>query len=154
MTTARTETVEFEAVGLDRKAVAGRHFFLKTFDVAVFELHNLSAAGADEVVVVTFMGDIVVLGLGAEVPGLCQAGFAEEIERTVNRRQSQMGIFSRKLVVHRFRRDVFLLKKGIENQFTLAGELQLMLPEMLFQHPDLLQMLGHSAGHTSSRGGH
>jgi len=62
-----------------------------------------------------------------------------------------MGIFSRKLVVHRFSRDVFLFKKGIENQFTLAGELQLMLPEMLFQHPYLLRMLGHSAGHTSSR---
>ncbi len=88
MTAARTEPVEFKAVGLNRKAVTGGHLFLKTLDVAVFEFHNLSAAGADEVVVVTFMGHIVVLGLGAEVPGLCQAGFAEEIKRTVNRRQS------------------------------------------------------------------
>ncbi len=65
-----------------------------------------------------------------------------------------MGIFSRKLVVHRFRRDVFLFEKGIENQFTLARELQLVLPEMLFQHPYLLRMLGHSAGPASCRGRH
>ena len=88
MMAARTETVQFKAVGLNREAVTGSHLFLKTLDVAVFEFHDLSAAGADEVVMVTFMRDIVVLGLGAEVPGLCQAGFAEEIERTVNRRQT------------------------------------------------------------------
>jgi len=88
MTTARTEAVEFETVGLDCEAVEGGHFFLKTLDVAVFEFYNFSAAGADEMVVVTFMGHVVVLGLGAEVSGLCQASFAEEIERTVNRRQS------------------------------------------------------------------
>lgn len=143
MTTARTEAVEFEAMSLDRKAVTGSDFFLKTLDVAVFKLHNLSAAGANEVVVMTLMGDIVVLGLSAEVPGLCQTGFAKEIERAVNRRQSQMRIFSRKLVVHLFRRDVFLLEKGIEDQFTLAGKLQLMLSEMLFQPLHFFRMLGH-----------
>jgi hypothetical protein len=154
MTAARTEPVEFKTVGLNRKAVTGGHLFLETLDVAVFEFHNLSAAGADEVVVMTFMGHIVVLGLGAEVTGLCQAGFAEEIKRTVNRRQSQMGIFSRKLVVHRFRRDVLLFEKGIENHFTLARELQLVLAEMLFQHPYLLRVLRHSTGPASCRGGH
>ena len=143
MTAARTEAVEFEAVCLDRKAVVGGNFFLEALDVAVFKLHDLSAVGANEVVVVAFVGDIVVLGLGSEVPGLCQAGFAKEIERTVNRRQSQMRIFSRKLVVHLFRRDVFLLEEGVEDQFTLAGELQLMSAEVLFQHPNLFRILGH-----------
>jgi hypothetical protein len=143
MTAARAETVKFEAVGLDRKAVTGSNLFLKALDVAVFELHDLSAAGANEVVVVTFVGDVVVLGLGAEVPGLGQAGFAKEIERPINCRQSQMRIFSRQLMIHLLRRDVLLLEKRIEDQFALAGELQLMLPEVLFQHLHLFRMSGH-----------
>ena len=143
MTAARTEAVEFEAVSLDRKAVAGGDFFLEALNVAVFKLHDLSAVGANKVVVMALVGNIVVLGLGAKVPGLCQTGFAKKIERAVNRRQSQMRIFSRKLVVHLFRRDVFLLEKGIEDQFTLSGKLQLMLSEMLFQPLHLFRMLGH-----------
>jgi hypothetical protein len=148
MTTARTEAVEFEAVGLDGEAVSGGHLFLKAFDVAVFELHNFSAVGADEVIVVAFMGDVVVLGLCAEVPGLCQAGFAKEIKRAVDRRQPQMRIFFRQLVIHLLRGDVLLLEKGIKNQLALAGAFQLMFPKMLFQSRNFFLMLRHGASLT------
>jgi len=140
MTAAGAESVKLEAVGLDDKAVSGGHLFLKTLDVAVLELHNLSAAGANEVIVVAFVRDVVVLRLSAEVPGLSQTRFAEEVQRAVNGRQSQVWIFASQLVVHRFSRDVLLLEKCVEDQFTLACELQLVLPEVLLQDPHFLGM--------------
>ena len=143
MTAARTEAVKFETVGLDGEAVAGRDLFLETLNIAILELHDLSAIGANEVVVVSLVGNIVVLGLCAEVSGLCQSGFAKEIECTVNRCQAQMRIFSSKLVVHLFCRDVLLFEKSIEDQFTLASEFQLMLSEVFFQHLHLFIMFTH-----------
>jgi len=148
MTTARTEAVEFQTVSFDGEAVASGDFLLKTFNVAVFKLHDLSAVCADEMVVMAFMGDIVVLGLRAEVPGLCQAGFAKEIERAVDRCQPQMWIFLRQLVIHLLSGDVLLLEKGIKNQLALAGAFQLMFPEMLFQSRNFFLMLRHGTNLT------
>lgn len=148
MTTARTEAVEFQTVSFDGEAVASGDFLLKTFNVAVFKLHDLSAVCADEMVVMAFMGDIVVLGLRAEVPGLCQAGLAKEIECAVDRCQPQMRIFFRQLVIHRLSGDVLLLEKGIKNQLALAGAFQLMFPEMLFQSRNFFLMLRHGANLT------
>ena len=144
MTTTRTDTVEFEAMGLDGKAVAGGHFFLKFLDLAVFKLHDLSAVGADQVVVMAFVGDIVVLGLGAEVPGLRQARFAKEVERAVDRCEAQVRIFFGQLVIHLFRGDVFLLEESIEDELTLTRDLKLVFGEMLFQHLHLFGVFWHS----------
>lgn len=146
--TARTEAVEFQTVSFDGEAVASGDFLLQTFNVAVFKLHDLSAVCADEMVVMAFMGDIVVLGLRAEVPGLCQAGLAKEIECAVDRCQPQMRIFFRQLVIHRLSGDVLLLEKGIKNQLALAGAFQLMFPEMLFQSRNFFLMLRHGANLT------
>ena len=63
MTAARAETVEFEAVSLDGKAVSGGDFFLQLLDLAIFKLHDLPATGADEVVVVSFVRHVIVLSL-------------------------------------------------------------------------------------------
>ncbi len=154
MTAMGTEAVEFEAVSLDYKAVAGGDFLLKPLDVTIFELHDLSAVGADEVVVVAFVRDIVVLGLRAEMPGLRQAGFTKEIERAVDRRQTQMRIFSRQLMVHFFSGDVFLLQECVEDQLALAGEFQLMFPQVFLQHRHFFCMFGHGASPSSSGGSH
>lgn len=94
MTAAGTEAIEFKTMGFNREAVLGGYFFLKAFDVAVFEFHDLPAVRADEVVVVTFMRDVVVLGLRAEVSGLRQTGLAKEIEGTINRCQPEVGVFA------------------------------------------------------------
>lgn len=115
MAAARAKSIEFEAVSLDGKTVPRCHFFLKTLDVAVFELHDLSTACANEMVMMALMRHIIVLGLSTEVPGLCQTRFAEEVERAVNGRESQVRVFARQLMVHLFSRDVFLLQKGIED---------------------------------------
>jgi len=84
MAAARTEAVKLKSVGFDDKSVLGGYFLLEALNVAVLKLHDLSAIGANKVVVVAFVGDIVVLGLGAEVAGLCEAGIAEQIERPID----------------------------------------------------------------------
>lgn len=113
MTTAGAKAVKLQAVGLNGKAVARGDFFLETLNVAILKLHDLSAAGANQVIVMALMGDIVILGLCAEVPGLGQAGFAKKVERAVDRCKSEMRILLRKLVVHLLGRNVFLLEKGV-----------------------------------------
>lgn len=74
MTAARTESVELEAVGLNGKPVAGSDFFLEFFDFTILKLDDFAAAGANEVIVMTLMRDIIVLGLRAEVSGLGKPG--------------------------------------------------------------------------------
>ena len=63
MTAARAEAVELKSVGLDGKSVPGGDFFLKLFNFAVFKFDDLAATGADEVIVVALMGDVIVLRL-------------------------------------------------------------------------------------------
>ena len=88
MTAGRTETVELKAVVLDRKSILGSYFLLEPLNLLILEFDDLLAAGADEVIVVALVRDVVVLRLRAEVPGLCEAGIAEQIERPVDCRKS------------------------------------------------------------------
>jgi hypothetical protein len=141
MTAARTEAVELKSVGLDGKSVPGGHFFLESLNVAIFKLHDLAAVGADEMIVVALVRDVVVLGLGAEVPGLREAGIAEQIERPVDCRESKVRIGLSQLMIHGLRGNVLLPEEGAQNQFTLAGELELMLAQVLSQGLHFFHML-------------
>lgn len=143
MTTARAESVELEAVSLDGKPVPRCHFFLKTLNIAILEFHYFPTACANQMIMMALMRHIVVLGLRTEVPGLGQTRVAEEIERAVNGREAQVRIFARQLVVHRFGRDVFLLQKGIEDQFTLPRKFELVLSKVLLQDPHFFDMFRH-----------
>ncbi len=143
MTAARTETVEFQTMGLDGKAITCGDLFLQAFDLTILELNNLAAAGADEVVVMTLMGDVVVLGLRTEVAGLGQPGVAEEIQSTIDRGEAEVWVLLGELVVHRLGRDVFLFQEGTQDQLALAGQLQLMFFEVLLEHLHLLGGLIH-----------
>ncbi len=128
MTAAGAESVEFKPVGGNGKAVLGRDFLLKAFDIAVFKLHDLATAGADEVVVMALMGHVVILGLCSKVSGLSQSCFAEQVEGPIDGCEPKMGIFACQLVIHGLSRDVFLFQKGVEDQLTLARELELVPP--------------------------
>ena len=141
MTAARTEAVELKPVGLDGKSVPGGHLFLEPLNVAVFKLHDLSTVGANKVVVVALVGDIVVLGLSAEVAGLCEAGIAEQIERPVDCREPKVRIGLRQLVIHGLRGNVLLPEERVQNQFTLARDLELMLVQVLLQELHFFHML-------------
>ena len=95
MTAASTEAVEFKAVSGNSEAVSGRDFLLELFDLAVFKLHDLAAVGANQMVVMTLVGNVVILRLRAKVPSLCQPSFAKQVERTVDGGESQMRVFLR-----------------------------------------------------------
>jgi len=140
MTAARTEPVELKSVGFDGKSIPGGHFFLEPLNFFIFELHDLLAAGADEVIVVAFVRHIVVFRLRAEVPGLGEAGIAEQIERPVDSREAEMRVGLGQLVIHGLSGNVFLPKEGVQNQLALASELELMLTQVLLQRLHFFHM--------------
>jgi hypothetical protein len=143
MTAASAEAVEFEAVSGNGEAVPGGDFLLKLFDLAVFKLHDLAAVGANQMIVMTLVGNVVILRLRAEMPGLCQTCFAKKVEGAVDGCEPQVRVFLRQLVVHCFGGDVLLLEEGVENEFTLTRVLQLVLAEVRFQRLHLFHMFGH-----------
>ena len=145
MAAARTETVQLQPVGLDHKAVLGRDLFLQSFNLAILEFYYGSTAGADEMVVMALMRDIIVLRLGAEVAGLGNARFAEEVQRAVNGGESEVGIFLRQLMIHRLGCDVFLSQECRQDQFALTSQLQLMLGQVLAKHVHFFESLAHGA---------
>ncbi len=144
MTAASAEAVEFKAVSRNGEAVPGGDFLLKLFDIAVFKFHDLAAVGADQMVVVAFVGDVVVLRLRAEMSGLRQTCFAKQVERTVDGGQPQVRVFLRQLVIHLFGGNVFLLEECVKNELALARALQLVFAEMRFQRFFLFRVFGHS----------
>ena len=115
MTAAGAESVEFEPVGGNRKAVLSRDFFLEAFDITVFKFHDLAAACADEVVMMALVGHVVVLGLCSKVSRLSESSFAEEVEGPVDGCEPKMRILAGQLVVHFLSRDVLLFQKGVED---------------------------------------
>jgi len=77
------------------------------------------------------------------VPGLGETCFTKEIECAVNGCQPEVRIFPCQLVVHLLSRDMFLFQKCVEDQFSLASKLQLMLSEMLFEDSHFFGMFRH-----------
>lgn len=130
-------------MGLNDKAILCGDFFLEPFDLAIFELHNGAATRADQMVMMTFVGDVVVLRLGAEVASLGNSGFAKQIQRAIDGSEAKMRIFLRELMVHSFRRDMFLSQECGEDQFALASQLQLMLGQMLAEYVHLFESFAH-----------
>ena len=64
-----------------------RHFFLKFLDLGIFKLHDGSAAGANEVVVVTGLPDGLIAGDAiSKVVRLGEPTLREEPQRSVNGR--------------------------------------------------------------------
>lgn len=143
MAAACAEAVQFQSVSLDHKAVFCRDLFLESFDLTILKFYNGAATGTDKMVVMTFVRDVVVLRLGAEVPGLRNAGFAKEIQRAVDRGKTKMRVFLCELMIHGLGRHVFLSKKGRQDQLALAGQLQLMLGQVLAKHLHFFEGFAH-----------
>jgi len=134
MTAAGAETVEFEAVSLNCKAVPSGDFLLQLFDLTILKFDDFSATRADEVIVMSLVSHVIVLCLRTEMPRLCDAGVAKQVQGPIDRGQTQMGVRLGELMVHGLRGDVFLPKKSGEDQFPLAGEFQLMFSEVFLQN--------------------
>lgn len=122
MSAAGAHAVEFQLMGLDGEAISAGDLFLKSFDVFILEFHDLPAGGADEVIVVSLVGHVIILGLRAEVASLGQSYFAKEIERPVNCGKTDMWVFFRKLPIHLFRGDVLILQEHVQNVLALSRE--------------------------------
>ena len=117
-------------MGLDSEAIAGGDFLLELFDFAVFKLDDLAATGANQVIVVALVRDIVVLGLRAEVPSLGKSRVAKKIQGPIDGGQPEMRISLSELMVHGFGGNMFLTEKRREDEFTLTCEFQLVFPKM------------------------
>ena len=154
MTAAGTEAVEFEAVSLNGKAVSSGDLFLQFFNLTVFKFDDLTATGADKVIVVPFVGDVIVLRLRAEMPRLGDARVAKQVQRPINGGQPKMRIRLCELVVHGLGRDVFLTKKRRQDQFPLPGEFQLMLAQMFLKDIHLFCKFTGCHLDVSPTGGH
>lgn len=145
MAAARAEAVQFQSMGLNDKAILGGDFFLQSFDFAILELDNGAATRADQMVVVAFVGDVVVLRLGAEVSSLGYSCLAKQIQGAIDGGEAKVRILLRELVVHGFSRHVLLSQERRQDQFALASQLQLMLGQMLAKHIHLFQGFAHGA---------
>jgi hypothetical protein len=154
MTAAGTETVEFKAVSLDGKAVAGGDFLLQLFDLAIFEFHDLPAARTDEVIVMALVGDVVVLRLRAEVSRLGDARITKEIQRAIDGGQSEMRIRLRELMIHGLGGDVLLPEKCGQDEFSLTGKFQLVFAEVLLEDIHLFREFADRHISTPPTGGH
>ena len=104
---------------LDGEAISAGDIFLKAFYVFILEFHDFPAGGANEMIVMSLVGYVVILSLRAEVPSLGQSDFAKEIERPVNRGQTDVRIFLRELPVHLLRSDVLILQEHVKNVLAL-----------------------------------
>ena len=88
MTAPRAKAVEFEAVGLDRKAVPSGDFLLQLFNFTVLKLDDFSATRANEMIVMSLVSHVIILRLRTEMPRLCDAGVAEQVQRPIDRGQT------------------------------------------------------------------
>ena len=105
---------------LNHETVLPGHFLLQPFNFTILEFDDGSATGTNEVVVVAFVRDVVVLRLGTEMSCLGNPGFAEQVQGTIDGGQSQVGVLFGELVVHRLRRDMFLSQERCKNQLALT----------------------------------
>lgn len=63
MAAVDAEAVQLKSMGLNYEAVFRGDLFLQSLNFTVFELHDLSAAGTNKVIVMTLVGNIIVLRL-------------------------------------------------------------------------------------------
>ncbi len=146
MAAGRAETVELQFVGRNRKAILRGNFLLQAFNVAVFEFDDFAAVRTNEMIMVTFVGNIIVLRLSSKMPGLGKARLAEQVHGAVNRGQPDVVTFLGQQKMHLVRSDVLHLQKGAEDDFALLGELELVFGEVIFERADFFERFIHSNG--------
>ena len=132
-------------MGLNDEAILGGDFLLEPFDFAVLELHDGAAPRTDQMVVMAFVGDVVVLRLSPEVSCLGNSRLAKQVQGAIDGGEAKMRIFLRELMVHGFSRHVFLSQERRQDQFPLTSQLQLMLGQMLAKHIHLFESFAHGA---------
>lgn len=93
----------------------------------------------------SLMRHIVVQGLSSEVAGLSESNFTEKVQRSVNGRQSDVGVLFGQQAIHLLRRDVFHLEEHAQNMLALTRKFELMLRQVLFEQAHFFQIFAHPA---------
>lgn len=92
LTALRTDAVKFEYVRREEEAEAKRHFFLKALDFDVFELDDLAARRASEVIVVIARGPFVTCRHAAHADFGDEACVGERAKKSIDRGEPDFGI--------------------------------------------------------------
>src|SRR5664280_3291389 len=94
------DSIQLKLVSLDQEAVTAGHIGLELFNGLVLELDNGPAAGADQVVVVLPLGNVLVARLAvAELDFAGNPRFGEELQGAVDRRIADPRVFGPKLQI-------------------------------------------------------
>ena len=133
-----TLPVQLKLVCGDVEFMLACDFFLQFFDITILELDDFSTLCAYHMVVMSLMGDVVVVCLGSKMSLLCQSTFAKQIECAVDGCQADMRFQLRQLMIDLLGGNMFRLQKSLENNLALAGDPKLVIGEMFPQDSHLV----------------
>lgn len=131
------------AVSLERKPLFIRDIVLGGLDFFGFEFHDLPATGTNKVVVMLTVRLVTRQSI-IKVPFICQARIDEKLHRSIDRGISNSGVVLTNDTVELLAREMtILVKENLQDDFPLAGSLELVLLKM-FGEDSLLQFMGHN----------
>ena len=110
---------------LESKREPAGDLFLKRLDLAVLELCDLPAVGANYVIVMAFAGRVLEEGTSlTELSLVSEAGFLEEFEGPIDRDEADSMVSAAHAAVEGLSADVRVRgKEGPRDQLALAGGL-------------------------------
>ena len=136
--------VELMAVAQDAETVALRDLVLRPLDHRALEFDDLSAAHADEMVVVLVL-DFVAGDAVFEMALARQTRVAQQLHRPVHGRVTDGRVCTANVLVDLFAGDVpGRLDEHLEDRLALLGVLEVVLLEILRER-SLLDLVGHGA---------
>ena len=95
-------------------------------------------------VVVPFVRHVVELGLTSEMLLLGQAGLAQQFQRAVHGRQSDVRVLFGEQPIQLLGRHVFHFQKAGEDILALASQFEMIFPKVLFENVQFFGGFGHS----------
>lgn len=140
-----TDPKDPQAVMGRLKAISRGNLVLFLLDHFAVEFDQLATIGTDQVVVMLMIELVFVPTPTVSQPFLaCQTTLTQQFERSVDRRETDRGIFRLDPLVEIFRTEMALgLEKDVEDQIALAGPLVSSPSQMLEKDCPLLFKLFH-----------
>ena len=138
MATVGTQTVELQILRGQTKSIRRGDLLPQPLDGRIFEFDDVSAARADEMIVIPLREQIIVLGFFTETSSLRKAFVAQHSHRPIDRIQRGTMALPIEPAIQLADRNVLLLQKGLDDTFTLQAPIQ---PRPAETGPDALNAL-------------